>query len=145
MGRSGGTSIFPFICSKDSNSVTLGPGSMSLSSIAHGLSSGCTSPHSCTQPAPGIPSPPGCGGHLKPTCSNKVMLVSLNPPFLLPHSPHLSFQLFPIGGDSDTIGAMAGSIAEAHYGVPSSIKEKILREYLDDFLRKLVEAFYKKI
>ena len=75
-------------------SVTLGPGSVSLSSIAHGLSSACTSLHSCIQPAPGSPSPPpGCCGHLRPTCSNKVTLVSLIPPFLLPHSPHLSFQL----------------------------------------------------
>ncbi|MBO5866964.1 MAG: ADP-ribosylglycohydrolase family protein, partial [Clostridia bacterium] len=31
-----------------------------------------------------------------------------------------------IGGDSDTIGAMAGSIAEAYYGIPIELEEKAL-------------------
>lgn len=35
-----------------------------------------------------------------------------------------------LGGDSDTIAAIAGSIAEAYYGVPESIKTAAL-EYLD--------------
>ena len=45
-----------------------------------------------------------------------------------------------LGGDSDTIGAMAGSIAEAFYGVPDELKKKCesilptdLREVLKDF------------
>lgn len=38
-----------------------------------------------------------------------------------------------LGGDSDTIGAITGAIAEAYYGVPSSIKEKALG-YLDEEL-----------
>lgn len=50
-----------------------------------------------------------------------------------------------LGGDSDTLGAMAGAIAEAHYGIPDSIKQKILNEYLNDFLKRLVEAFYNNI
>ena len=35
-----------------------------------------------------------------------------------------------LGGDSDTIGAITGAIAEAYYGVPQALKEKALT-YLD--------------
>lgn len=42
-----------------------------------------------------------------------------------------------IGGDSDTIAAIAGSIAEAHYGIPKALIE-IARLYLDDDLAQLV-------
>ncbi len=45
-----------------------------------------------------------------------------------------------IGGDSDTIGAMAGSIAEAYYGVPPEMEEKALT-YLSDDLKGLYYAF----
>lgn len=45
-----------------------------------------------------------------------------------------------IGGDSDTIGAMAGSIAEAYYGVPFELEEKAL-SYLTDDLKGLYFAF----
>lgn len=45
-----------------------------------------------------------------------------------------------IGGDSDTIGAITGSIAEAYYGVPDEIKYTAL-SYLDDFLLDIVEDF----
>ena len=45
-----------------------------------------------------------------------------------------------IGGDSDTIGAMAGSIAEAYYGVPVELEEKAL-SYLTDDLKGLYFAF----
>ena len=45
-----------------------------------------------------------------------------------------------IGGDSDTIGAMAGSIAEAYYGVPAELEEKAL-SYLPDDLKGLYYAF----
>jgi type I restriction enzyme M protein len=38
-----------------------------------------------------------------------------------------------LGGDSDTIGAITGAIAEAHYGVPADIREKGLA-YLDEEL-----------
>jgi len=52
-----------------------------------------------------------------------------------------------IGGDSDTLAAVAGSIAEAYYGVPGHIKEKALT-YLDGELRAIYdewETFYTKI
>lgn len=44
------------------------------------------------------------------------------------------------GGDSDTIAAITGSIAEAYYGVPDSIKEKAL-SYLDDDLLNIYEEW----
>ena len=39
-----------------------------------------------------------------------------------------------IGGDSDTIGAMAGSVAEAYYGVPYELEEKALTYLSEDLL-----------
>lgn len=49
-----------------------------------------------------------------------------------------------IGGDSDTIAAITGSVAEAYYGVPDNIKE-FVRGKLDDNLREKllkIEAKY---
>ena len=45
-----------------------------------------------------------------------------------------------IGGDSDTIAAITGGIAEAHYGVPDKIREKAL-SYLDDDLKSIISDF----
>ena len=42
-----------------------------------------------------------------------------------------------IGGDSDTICAIAGSIAEAYYGIDDNIKETAL-SYLDENLKNIV-------
>ena len=47
-----------------------------------------------------------------------------------------------IGGDSDTIGAMTGSVAEAYYGIPDDIKAKVMT-YLTDDLLKIYEDFEK--
>ncbi|WKB36418.1 ADP-ribosylglycohydrolase family protein [Terrilactibacillus sp. S3-3] len=41
-----------------------------------------------------------------------------------------------IGGDSDTLAAITGAIAEAYYGVPEELKEKAL-SYLNDELRSI--------
>ncbi len=41
-----------------------------------------------------------------------------------------------IGGDSDTLAAITGSIAEAAYGIPEDIKEKAIN-YLDKKIKKL--------
>ncbi len=49
-----------------------------------------------------------------------------------------------IGGDSDTIAAITGSIAEAYYLVPSHIKDKAM-EYLPDEIQELIKTFYHKI
>ncbi len=45
-----------------------------------------------------------------------------------------------IGGDSDTIGAMTGSIAEGYYGVSYDIEDKAL-EYLPEDLKSIYFAF----
>lgn len=45
-----------------------------------------------------------------------------------------------IGGDSDTIGAITGSIAGAYYGVPNDIRDKAL-SYLDDFQLETISEF----
>lgn len=45
-----------------------------------------------------------------------------------------------LGGDSDTIAAMTGSIAEAYWGVPDAIREQAL-PFLDDQLRSILERF----
>lgn len=46
-----------------------------------------------------------------------------------------------IGGDSDTIGAMTGAIAEAYYGIPSWMVDKA-KKYLPDELIQAEEEFY---
>ena len=43
-----------------------------------------------------------------------------------------------IGGDSDTLGAITGSIAEAAYGIPEDIKNKAIN-YLDNRLKGVYE------
>jgi len=49
-----------------------------------------------------------------------------------------------LGGDSDTLTAIAGSIAEAYYPIPEEIKNKALK-YLDNDLFKIYSAFEKTI
>lgn len=48
-----------------------------------------------------------------------------------------------IGGDSDTIGAITGSIAAAYYGVPKDIRETALN-YLDDRLKEILVEFERR-
>ena len=47
-----------------------------------------------------------------------------------------------IGGDSDTIAAMAGGIAEAYYGIPEDIKAKVY-DYLPAEFRAVIANFRK--
>lgn len=47
-----------------------------------------------------------------------------------------------VGGDSDTLAAITGAIAEAFYGIPDRIREKALR-YLDAEMKKVVGKFVK--
>lgn len=44
-----------------------------------------------------------------------------------------------IGGDSDTIAAISGSIAEHYYGVPTWMKDRAM-SYLDDRLRDILKS-----
>jgi ADP-ribosylglycohydrolase len=49
-----------------------------------------------------------------------------------------------VGGDSDTLAAITGSIAEAYYGIPEDIKEKALT-YLDTELRSIYDEWCETI
>jgi len=46
-----------------------------------------------------------------------------------------------VGGDSDTLAAITGSVAEAYFGVPGDIKNKALT-YMDDDLRAIFNEWY---
>ena len=48
-----------------------------------------------------------------------------------------------IGGDSDTLAAITGAVAEAYYGIPEEMKETAL-SYLDEKLLSIVERFEDK-
>lgn len=49
-----------------------------------------------------------------------------------------------LGGDADTMAAIAGSIAEGFYNVPNEFKEEGL-SYLDDYLRSVYYSFNKRL
>ena len=49
-----------------------------------------------------------------------------------------------IGGDSDTIGAITGGVAEAYYGIPTYIQDMAM-PYLDDNLKKVLNLFNQRI
>ncbi|MBQ6372611.1 MAG: ADP-ribosylglycohydrolase family protein [Oscillospiraceae bacterium] len=46
-----------------------------------------------------------------------------------------------VGGDSDTIGAIAGAMAEAYWGIPDDIWAKA-ESYLDERLKTIVRDYY---
>ena len=48
-----------------------------------------------------------------------------------------------IGGDSDTIAAITGGIAEAYYGVPENIRKEAVK-FLDVLLLRVLEDFEKE-
>lgn len=48
-----------------------------------------------------------------------------------------------IGGDSDTIAAITGSIAEAYYGIPEELKKQV-RAFLDEDQLKIISDFENK-
>lgn len=48
-----------------------------------------------------------------------------------------------IGGDSDTLAAITGGIAEAYYGIPPHL-EKIARTYLDERLLRILNHFQSR-
>lgn len=47
-----------------------------------------------------------------------------------------------IGGDSDTIGAIVGALAEAHYGIPEDIRQQALA-YLPNDMLTIIHPFQK--
>ncbi len=48
-----------------------------------------------------------------------------------------------LGGDTDTIGAITGAIAEAYYGVPLELKDQALEKLPNDFVLKLEKGYQK--
>lgn len=47
------------------------------------------------------------------------------------------------GGDSDTIGAIVGSIAEARFGIPQAFKDKA-KGYLSEEMKQIYKLFAEK-
>jgi ADP-ribosylglycohydrolase len=45
-----------------------------------------------------------------------------------------------LGGDSDTLTAIAGSIAEVYYGIPKDLKQKAM-EMLDEPMKDVMMRF----
>ena len=45
-----------------------------------------------------------------------------------------------IGGDADTLACMTGAVAEAYYGIPEEILQKV-RGFLSNDLLEIVDAF----
>lgn len=48
-----------------------------------------------------------------------------------------------IGGDSDTIAAIVGGLAEAYYGLDENLVEKV-KPYLKDYMKKVIKQFYER-
>jgi len=48
-----------------------------------------------------------------------------------------------IGGDTDTIAAIDGSLSEAYYGLDQNLVEEVM-PYLRDYMYPLIDKFYKK-
>ncbi len=48
-----------------------------------------------------------------------------------------------LGGDTDTVGAITGSLAEAYYGVPEELKNQALEKLPNDFVLKLEKGYQK--
>ena len=48
------------------------------------------------------------------------------------------------GGDTDTNACIVGSMAEAFYGIPDSLKQQALNKMPDNF-KIIIENFYKTI
>jgi ADP-ribosylglycohydrolase len=46
-----------------------------------------------------------------------------------------------LGGDTDTLAAIAGSMAEAYYGIPESIRKKAITQYLPPEFWQIINAF----
>ena len=49
-----------------------------------------------------------------------------------------------LGADADTLGAIVGSIAEAIWGIPETIKQEIMN-YLPDEMKRVVTQFYDTV
>lgn len=48
------------------------------------------------------------------------------------------------GGDSDTLAAIVGTLAESYYGVPSEVVNKVFIEYLPEDMKRVIIKFETK-
>ena len=48
-----------------------------------------------------------------------------------------------VGGDSDTIGAITGAMAEAYFGIPQALRQDAL-QYIPNDLLEILQAFEEK-
>ena len=48
-----------------------------------------------------------------------------------------------IGGDTDTIACITGSIAEAYYGIPNEVIEDV-NKYIPDYMKDILSKYYDK-
>jgi len=48
-----------------------------------------------------------------------------------------------IGGDSDTIAAIVGSLSEAYYGIDEKLYEQA-KPYIKDYMKPVIEKFYER-
>lgn len=48
-----------------------------------------------------------------------------------------------IGGDTDTIACIVGSLAESYYGVPEELIEKV-KPYIKDYMFPVIDKFYNR-
>jgi type I restriction enzyme M protein len=50
-----------------------------------------------------------------------------------------------IGGDSDTLAAITGGVAEAYYGIPQILKDAVFKHYLDSRFKTTATRFYQRL
>lgn len=86
---------------------------------------------------------------IRPTYTFKVSCQGSVPEAIIAFLESTDFEdairnAISIGGDSDTLAAITGSIAEAAYGIPDWIKEKAY-SYLDDPLRDVLRRWRRFI
>lgn len=89
----------------------------------------------------------GTLAELRPTYGFDVSCRGSVPPAILAFLESTDFESavrnsVSLGGDSDTQAAIAGSLAEAFYGIPEAMAEKALT-YLDDEMKAVCDRFYK--
>ena len=48
-----------------------------------------------------------------------------------------------LGGDTDTLGAIAGAMAEGYYGIPENIKEEAM-DYIPEDMEEVIDCFYEQ-
>lgn len=85
---------------------------------------------------------------IRPTYQFNVTCQMTVPQALMAFFESTSFEdairnAISIGGDSDTVAAICGGVAEAYYGVPSDIRKEALT-FLDENLLKLLALFEDK-